>query len=115
MIPRHLHLHVADLARSVDFYSRWFGMQENTRHGSITFVGGAEGFDLALALDPAPAQLPPWFHFGFKLESGQAVRAMHDRMKAEDVHITKELGDWGDLVSFRCADPDGHAIEIYWE
>jgi hypothetical protein len=26
-----------------------------------------------------------------------------------------ELYQDGSLVSFRCADPDGYAIEVYWE
>jgi catechol 2,3-dioxygenase-like lactoylglutathione lyase family enzyme len=59
--------------------------------------------------------LPSWFHWGFKAESAAAVRELHDRMEAAGVAIIKALVSEPDLVMFRCADPDGHAIEIYWE
>jgi hypothetical protein len=36
-------------------------------------------------------------------------------MSDSGVVILKPLYQDDDLVSFRCADPDGYAIEIYWE
>jgi predicted lactoylglutathione lyase len=59
--------------------------------------------------------VPPWFHFGFRLDSGAAVVSQCDRMQERGVTIVKPLYQDGTLVSYRCADPDGHAIEVYWE
>ena len=115
MQVNHLHLHVTDLDRSRAFYERWFGFEEHVRHGDILFLRDAGGLDLALAPDDTPASLPAWFHFGFRLESGDAVRALRTEMEAEGVAMATELFDYEDLVSFRCTDPDGYAIEIYWE
>lgn len=111
----HLHLHVKDVERSKRFYESWIGLRENVRHGEILFLRSDEGFDLALAPDPAPQAMPTWFHFGFRLPEKRAVLDLYDRMRASNVAIQKELYEDDELASFRCLDPDGYAIEIYWE
>ena len=115
MQVNHLHLHVRDIEQSEAFYARWFGFERHVTHGEILFLRDAGGLDLALAPDPEPAALPPWFHFGFRLPSGDAVRALRAEMLDAEVVMATELFDYEDLVSFRCRDPDGYAIEIYWE
>jgi catechol 2,3-dioxygenase-like lactoylglutathione lyase family enzyme len=72
-----------------------------------------DGFDLALSLDPEPAPLPEWFHWGFKTQDRAQVRQMYHRMVEQGVVITRELLEDDEIVSYRCADPDGHSIEIY--
>jgi catechol 2,3-dioxygenase-like lactoylglutathione lyase family enzyme len=109
----HLHLHVRDVAKAAGFYERWFGFREHVRHGDILFLRNEQGFDLALA-PGEPASLPSWFHFGFRLGSRETVLDLHRRMTAERVRLG-ELFDEPDLASFRCSDPDDHAIEVYWE
>lgn len=109
--PNHLHLHVRDPERSRAFYGRHFGLHLDRRHGDILFLGNDHGFDLALAPEADPAPLPPWFHFGFRLPTADAVRALH----AELGDAADELNAWDDLVTFRCRDPDGYLIEVYWE
>lgn len=83
-------------------------------HGPILFLANDAGFDLALAPDPRPDALPPWFHFGFRLPEPEHVRALH-RALTEGGAAPGELGDEPDMVWFRCQDPDGHAVEVYWE
>ena len=115
MDPNHLHLHVRDVAKSRQFYVAWFGFREHVRHGELLFLRNAEGFDLALMPDPDPARLPDWFHFGFRLDAPEAVRELYRRMKSGGVPLRRELHQDPDLVSFRCEDPDGYAVEVYWE
>lgn len=79
------------------------------------FLRNAEGFDLALMPDPVQPRFPAWFHFGFRLDSASAVRELHDRMTAARVPVIRPLHEDGSLISFRCADPDGYAVEVYWE
>ena len=110
----HLHLHVRDVEASKAFYGRWFGLRERVRHGEILFVRDESGFDLALAPDRKPARMPKWFHLGFRLGSAARVRALHRRMRAARQDTT-DLGDEPDYVFFRLKDPDGYAIEVYWE
>lgn len=111
----HLHLHVRDKAQAQQFYEAWFGFREHVRHGDILFLRDDAGLDLALAPDASPAPLPPWFHFGFRLASSDDVTALHASMQEQGVTILSPLKQWDDLVVFRCADPDGYAIEVYWE
>ncbi len=112
----HLHLHVRDIPRARRFFERYFGFgKETIREEGFLIVRNPDGFDLALMEDAEPTPLPRWFHFGFRLPSREAVREMHDRMAAEGVSITRPVEDHGSWASFRCADPDGHAIEIYYE
>jgi catechol 2,3-dioxygenase-like lactoylglutathione lyase family enzyme len=111
----HLHLHVRDLAKARAFYERYFAFREHVLHGNILFLRNADGFDLALAPAEGTGEFPHWFHFGFRLSSPEAVRAMHGRMSADRVPIAKPLHDDPEFVSYRCLDPEGHAIEVYWE
>ncbi|MEQ8763649.1 MAG: VOC family protein [Planctomycetota bacterium] len=111
----HLHLHVRDVDRSREFYSTYFGFTFTLSHGDISFLSNEHLFDLALAPDPAPDPLPAWFHFGFRLDSADAVRGMREDMVTAGVAIAKELIAKDDYVSFTCEDPDHHKIEVYWE
>jgi catechol 2,3-dioxygenase-like lactoylglutathione lyase family enzyme len=110
----HLHLHVADVARAAAFYERAFGLQPHVWHEDILFLRDEAGMDLALA-PGAPDELPPWFHFGFRLESPQAVRDLFARLTSAGDDLAAPLSEAPDFVWFRCRDPDGHAIEVYWE
>jgi catechol 2,3-dioxygenase-like lactoylglutathione lyase family enzyme len=111
----HLHLHVRDRAAAERFYLEWFGMRLNRRGERLTFLTDESGFDLALMDDASPQTMPPWFHFGFRPGTGAAVVALHDRMTKAGVPMVRRLYQDESMVSFRCRDPDGYAIEVYWE
>ncbi len=113
----HLHLKVASVERARAFYARFFGLADFVWPGEMLFMRDDAGMDLALAPEPAAAvePMPPWFHFGFRLDDADAVKAMHDRMAAEGVPLSEPLTTAGDLTFFRCADPDGYSIEVYFE
>jgi catechol 2,3-dioxygenase-like lactoylglutathione lyase family enzyme len=111
----HLHLHVRDVDRARRFYESYFELREKVRYGGLLFVGSDEGFDLALSPDADPQPMPPWFHFGFRLASAEAVDDLHRRMALAGEAIFEPLTTDGDLCYFRCRDPDGYAIEVYYE
>ena len=111
MALNHLHLHVAEVARSRAFYETYFGFREDVRHGDILFVADESGFQLALAPGPVDP-MPPWWHFGFRLPSPEDVRSLRERLRDA---ATGEEGDDPDYVWFRARDPDGYLIEVYWE
>jgi catechol 2,3-dioxygenase-like lactoylglutathione lyase family enzyme len=110
----HLHLHVADVDRAAAFYERAFGLRRHVWHDDVLFLRDEAGMDLALA-PGEPDRLPPWFHFGFRLAGPDAVRDLHARLAADGVEMAAPLSEERDFVWFRCRDPDGHAIEVYWE
>ncbi len=111
----HLHLHVADIERSRDWYGRYFGFREKWRDAHILFIENDAGFDLALVQAETLDPLPAWFHFGFRLADKPAVEAKYRQMPIE--RIAEPIEDEGDgkLISFRVNDPDGYLIEVYWE
>jgi catechol 2,3-dioxygenase-like lactoylglutathione lyase family enzyme len=110
----HLHLKVAAVERSQRFYER-FGLRASATHGDTLFMRDEAGMDLALAPAAAPEPLPAWFHFGFRLESGAAVTALHRDLAGAGVAMNQPLSEEPDFVVFRCSDPDGYSIEVYWE
>ena len=107
----HLHLHVRNLTKSRRFYETYFGFREHARHGRILFLRNRRGFSLALAPAAKVERFPAWFHYGFRLPSASAVRRLHGRLG----RAAGPLGDEAGYVWFRCTDPDGYAIEVYWE
>jgi catechol 2,3-dioxygenase-like lactoylglutathione lyase family enzyme len=111
----HLHLKVASVERSRVFYQRFFGLRPLVTHGDILFLRDEAGMDLALAPAAAPEPLPDWFHFGFRLESGAAVTALHRELAEAGIAMRQPLNDDPDFVFFRCCNPDGYGVEVYWE
>ncbi len=110
----HLHLHTRDRAKSEAFYRERFGLATCRTGPSITFMQGERAFLLALMDDAAPEPAPSWFHFGMRMESPDAVRAKHAQLAADGVDVSTPMRDEPAIASFRCRDPDGYAIEIYW-
>lgn len=112
----HLHLHVRDISRVRQFYETYFGFRrEILKEDDFLIVRNSSGFDLAFMQDPNPATMPRWFHFGFRFSSRRAVQGLHDRMAGEGVNVLRPVKDHGSWMSFKCADPDGYAVEVYYE
>jgi catechol 2,3-dioxygenase-like lactoylglutathione lyase family enzyme len=111
----HIHLHVASVARAKAFYERYFGMRELVWHGDMVFMRDAAGMDLALAPTDNVEPFPSWFHIGFRLDDHAAVKALFGRVQDDGVRINAALTVEGDFSFFRCTDPDGTQIEVYYE
>jgi catechol 2,3-dioxygenase-like lactoylglutathione lyase family enzyme len=113
----HLGLPVRDERRSQQFYSAYFGFDPATAQeyaDGTVIIRNADRFDLALhpveRIEPSPAFL----HAGFKAEAPADVRVLMERMDADGVTIV-ERSDEAGYTAFKCLDPDGHRIEVYWE
>jgi catechol-2,3-dioxygenase len=111
----HLHLHVRNRSAAEQFYGGWFNLVVSRRGEVLTFLQDEGGFELALMDDAAPQPLPAWFHFGFHLPAAHAVLTLHEQMAAAGIPIIRPLYQDDTLVAYRCADPDGYGIEVYWE
>ena len=114
---RHLGLPVRDHERSLRFYATYFGFDPETAQtypDGTVIVRDADRFDLAL--HPAQEQPPPstFLHFGFAMSDADAVRNLRERLENDGVPVV-ERDDEPDLVSFKCLDPDGWRVEVYWE
>ena len=113
----HLGLPVRDERRSQQFYSAYFGFDPATAvrvaDGTV-IIRNEDGFDLALHpvthIDPSSAFL----HAGFKAARPADVRTLLERLEADGITIV-ERNDEAAYTAFKCLDPDGHRIEVYWE
>jgi catechol 2,3-dioxygenase-like lactoylglutathione lyase family enzyme len=113
----HLGLPVRDRERSLAFYARYFGFDPATARtydDGTVIVRNADRFDLALHPATDDITVPAFLHFGFTMPTPQAVRALEQRLSAAGERIV-EHDDEPDLVSFKCRDPDGWRVEVYWE
>lgn len=115
MNVKHLHLHVQDRGVAETFYRDRLGLRLLSHGDVLSFMGDEDGFELALMDDPSPAPMPPWFHFGVKLASTEAVANAHARLQRDGVPIVRPFASDERLASFRCSDPDGYVIEVYWQ
>jgi catechol 2,3-dioxygenase-like lactoylglutathione lyase family enzyme len=111
----HLALVVRDQERSRRFYETYFGFDagpSNRLDNGVLFIRDADGFELALAEREAPGSMPPFVHFGFRLDGRDRVRALKTRLDQGGVPIFEEEEGPG-LWSFKCRDPDGYLVEVY--
>jgi catechol 2,3-dioxygenase-like lactoylglutathione lyase family enzyme len=83
----HLNLRVRDASACRDFYQKYFGFR-----------------------------LPDGFHIGFGLRDADAVTELH-RALAAAVRTTavEDFRPSEAYVTFRCWDPDGTEVEVFWE
>jgi catechol 2,3-dioxygenase-like lactoylglutathione lyase family enzyme len=114
---RHLGLPVLDRDRSLRFYADYFGFDPataTTYPDGTTIVRNRDGFDLALHPVTALAARPEFLHFGFQVGDSDAVRTLQRRIEDAGVPVVEHDDEPG-LVSFKCLDPDGWRVEVYWE
>ena len=113
----HLNLRVSDAGACRDFYERHFGFRPAFEADGGYFIRNDAGFLLALIPAEAHQVLPEGFHIGFGLDDAVTVEALHANLRADGV----ETSDINDLrpkesyVTFRCHDPDGTEVEVFWE
>jgi catechol 2,3-dioxygenase-like lactoylglutathione lyase family enzyme len=113
----HLNLRVRDPGACRDFYCRHFGFRHEFDAEGGHFLRGEDGFLLAVVPTDAHVALPDGFHIGFGTASPEDVVGAHGALEAAGV----ELGDLADhrpgedYVTFRCWDPDGTEVEVYWD
>jgi catechol 2,3-dioxygenase-like lactoylglutathione lyase family enzyme len=113
----HLNLRVRDARACRDFYERHFGFRLAFEADGGYFVRNDDGFVLALIpVDPHQA-LPDGFHIGFGLADAEAVTVLNRQLAATGLEVA-EVEDFRpaeDYVTFRCWDPDGTEVEVFWE
>jgi catechol 2,3-dioxygenase-like lactoylglutathione lyase family enzyme len=113
----HLGLPVRDSDRSQLFYATYFGFDPataQTYQDGTVIIRNADGFDLALHATQDTGAPPPFLHFGFRLAAPADVHAALARVRTGGIEVI-EHDDDADMVSFKCLDPDGHRVEVYWE
>jgi catechol 2,3-dioxygenase-like lactoylglutathione lyase family enzyme len=113
----HLALAVRDEGRSRRFYETYlgFGARPARRYDDgVLMLYDERNFELALGRAAEPFALPPFLHFGRRAASAGEVRALRRRLARDGVALVEEW-DEPTYVSVKFADPDGYAVQVWWE
>jgi catechol 2,3-dioxygenase-like lactoylglutathione lyase family enzyme len=112
----HLHLHVADLAKSREFYARFFGATPvKEKPGYVKFLPEWAPVNLALSAGGA-ASAGTIDHVGIQVASPETVVAQLGRVKAAGLSVREEMGVnccHANQDKFWVQDPDGVEWEVY--
>jgi catechol 2,3-dioxygenase len=107
---------VADLERSIAFYTRMLGMQLREQAPGRAVLGTSAGplllLDQQPGAGPKPKQATGLYHVAFLLPARRDLARSLQRLR--DVgHPIRELEDHLVSESIYLADPDGNGIELY--
>lgn len=114
----HLSLDVADLDRSVEFFSLFFGTPPSKRRDDYAKF---EPVDPALVLSlerrpPDQVTRGRLNHAGIRVESAEQLVAIQRRLEENGVRTVREEGVeccYAKQTKFWAADPDGTMWEVY--
>lgn len=113
----HLNLRVRDPVACRGFYEAYFGFRLTFEADGGYFVTNDDGFLLALIPVAEHQPLPDGFHVGFGVSTADHVLSLHEVLCAAEVPI-RDIEDSRpseEYVTFRCWDPDGTEIEVFWQ
>jgi catechol 2,3-dioxygenase-like lactoylglutathione lyase family enzyme len=112
----HLHLHASDLAKSRDFYARFFGAAPvKEKPGYVKFLTDWAPVNLALSEGRAAGD-GVVDHLGIQVDSPETVVAQLRRVKESGLSVREEMGVnccHANQDKFWVQDPDGVEWEVY--
>jgi catechol 2,3-dioxygenase len=117
----HVHLKVSDLDRAVAFYTEALGFDLTSHLPGAAFVS-AGGYHHHIGLNtwqseggsPPPPGTTGLFHFAIRYPTRAALGAALKRLVESGVLIGG-ASDHGVSEALYLSDPDGNAIELYWD
>jgi catechol 2,3-dioxygenase len=118
----HVHLKVADLERSIAFYSGVLGFEVTQRmNGSAAFLS-AGGYHHHIGLNtweslggpPPPSGTTGLYHFAIRYPDRAALADALRRLDDADVRLDG-AADHGVSEALYLRDPDGNGVELYWD
>jgi catechol 2,3-dioxygenase len=112
-----VHLTVADLTRSLNYYERSIGLRTLARENGRASVGAGVRELLVLVEEPGAGPSrghTGLFHFALLLPERVDLARWLAHAASERVPLTG-LSDHFVSEALYLSDPDGHGIEIYWD
>lgn len=118
----HVHLKVADLQRSLDFYCTLLGFQLTTMYGNEAAFISAGGYHHHIGLNvwyskngPRPAQnATGLFHTAILYPTRKDLAAIFRRLLEAKYPLTG-ASDHGVSEAIYLDDPDKNGVELYWD
>src|SRR5512145_1173925 len=112
----HLHMHVADLAKSREFYEKFLGGDPvKVKEGYVKFLPAWAPVNLALSTG-GPIGAGTIDHVGVQVDSVETVMAQLTRVKNAGLAVVEEMGVdccHANQDKFWVKDPDGVEWEVY--
>ena len=116
----HVHLKVADLKRSVKFYTETLGFEVMTQMGNSAAFLSAGGYHHHIGLNtwesangkPAPEGSTGLYHFAILVPNRKELARVFKRLMKHNYPI-EGASDHGVSEAVYLKDPDGNGIEIY--
>ena len=118
----HVHLKVADLQRSLDFYCGLLGFELKMKYGSQAAFISAGGYHHHIGLNtwqslgapPAPNHGVGLYHVAILYPTRKALAFIFDRLVKAEYPLTG-ASDHGVSEAIYLNDPDGNGLELYWD
>ncbi len=118
----HVHLKVADLNRSLEFYRDLLGFEVTMMYGSQAAFVSAGGYHHHIGLNTwhskgAPAasrQGVGLYHTAILYPTRKDLAMIYDRLRRAHYPLTG-ASDHGVSEAIYLDDPDGNGVELYWD
>jgi catechol 2,3-dioxygenase len=118
----HVHLKVADLKRSLDFYCGLLGFELTTTYGEEAAFVSAGGYHHHIGLNvwysrdapPAPRRAPGLFHTAILYPTRRDLALVLQRLHRAGYPLTG-AADHGVSEALYLDDPDQNGVELYYD
>lgn len=118
----HLVVKVRDLERAEDFYTRILGLTVTAKFdGHAVFMSANTELSHELLVVPFDDDEPDseekgqrLVHMAWQMESFEDLKALHQRLKDNDIEIVR-IGDHGLSLGVYFCDLDDNELEAYYE
>lgn len=116
----HIHLKVADINRSLEFYCGLLGFELITMYGTDAAFIAAGGYHHHIGLNtwyskgspPAPAHAVGLFHTAILYPTRKDLAVIYKRLMEQDYPLTG-ASDHGVSEALYLNDPDDNGVELY--
>lgn len=118
----HVHLKVADLQRSLDFYCGLLGFELTTTYAPDAAFISAGGYHHHIGLNtwfsknglPAPRNTAGLFHTAIVYPTRRDLAVILERLRKANYPLTG-ASDHGVSEALYLNDPDSNGVELYWD
>lgn len=118
----HVHLKVADLPRSLEFYRDLLGFEVTMMYGGQAAFLSAGGYHHHIGLNTWHSQGAPrattngvgLYHTAILYSTRKELAEIYDRLRRSHYPLTG-ASDHGVSEAIYLLDPDGNGVELYWD
>lgn len=110
----HLELLTPKPEASLRFFVDVLGMTQSGQSGDSVFLRGWDDYE-RYSLKLTAAKTGGMGHMAFRTRSPQALERRVAALAGSGFEIGWTEGDLGHGPAYRCHDPDGHVVELYYE